>query len=408
MPTCCICGENKPRSQYSNRQLRRKQLRKCNQCTESPTTHKNKGWIKCSPAPKLLSQILQLDEFNFIALSTLSTIHIFNSLKQDWSHPDNLQHIADNIQSISIQSNKKILYIITIQSEECIILPYTYNLKYEFFPLLSFTSKIKCCKDDSISSIFVKDSFHILHRHYDIKRGRKTKNLSFAFHHYTFHPDSSKLERVGKFTDECKAGFIYLPIKDQLFAFDKYDLKLYNHSDKTWSDPINDKTASSSYYNYPIGERGYISTRDDQYLLFFVGSSWPYGNDIEVINTKIKYPKQNVRKNRGLNNRWNPSRRAKDQQELSFDTCKGSKIKCPEPGGYVAFLTQHFVLNDRIIYGYFRSCWNFRENMTPILPFDIVQVIAKMEKNEGDVVHLIKKDNGKHFKINLKYIARFR
>ena len=107
------------------------------------------------------------------------------------------------IQSITI--NQKIVYIIAIQNKECIILPYKYNLKYEFFPLLSLTVKIPCCKNDTISSLFVKDSFHILHKHDDEKDGSQTGTN--AFHHYTFHPDSSKLELIA--INKCKSGFIF-------------------------------------------------------------------------------------------------------------------------------------------------------------------------------------------------------
>lgn len=362
--------------------MRKKSGKKCKSCSagimkEMP---QRMEWKQCKPAPSNIQYIVELTKSHFITLSDSGAIHTFNSLTNQWIKSPLLQNLclAVCIKSICVYHSKQQLYIITIQNNEGKILRFQYNDKYEFSSLspIILQDQLIFFNSEKISSVFVKDKLHLTRTMFtgnkrpNIKKQHVRSRIKQLSYHYVFDAKTSILKRICQIIGPEPDALFHLRELNILLLAQFRNFKMYsiNGELKYWAEFYNKTT--SDYINC-----AWMMTKAEKYMISFKGKYSKEGTDITILEIS----------------------------SIGNDTHKTVKCAHTSVGKDIAWITNDAILNETVIYGYFRTCWD-QQRFVPLLPIDIVMAIINME-DRADYVHLISRHNGMHWKKELESIS---
>eukprot|EP01084_Bolivina_argentea_P256840 432589_1 len=351
---------------------------KCVACFKDNITHKykvtnhnesNGKWMFLSKFISTFeSNMCYFNETEFL-IATTKTIFKYNSKSNTWSnyHGDSFNSNSNSL-IFDSTSNQLLLYGINCSSVE--FRRFSEDIsKLSIIDIktgeLTIDNTVPRC-GGWISLILADNSCHII-------GGDRNK------HHWMCNKDKYEFKlnytfdwNVNSLGGNYWNGVIYVKSRQQILFFGGWRSDEYQCSDVIYIYSLTENKWSVSDTNLPIQVQyfGSILTPDERFIILFGGWTFDDGNidDIWI---------------------WN-------LEEMNITK---SKLVCPDLGGYSATLLFDTV-SDILIYGYLKEYCNQSVN----IPYDIINIIGKWCYN--CLVHLMDRDNGNHWKIELAEILK--
>ena len=416
MLSCTVCAQKKPKSHFSKSQCKKgSQKRKCKECNQNMTAHyicsmchenkpsanfskeqiKNNKTCKQSVSKYFpILEIMKLDNYNFIMLSRRNTIHIYHSINNKWSTPENMQNLEDK-KSITVDYNEKHLYILSeVPSDKphpvgiLSKYKYHYNVKSAKFSCIPCTGTIEISlkTKQRVFTRVVDNLYHMI-----LPSEEEALQISTSSHLiYDLDKNIKKDEYIltTASPNNYDHFFLYMPKKQQLLRMELSvkrlsakrnpyrTVRMFSIENKIWTNGEEMKINRQS---------GRILTVDERYMISFGG----YRNcEILIVDLESCYA----------------------DNATEYKVMK-SIMKCPLNSTYHALLTEVGGVDDLLILGYFRKCWLIKWKVNvmniPILPLEIVNFIGIMVG--GDLmVHLFTRDSGLHYEIELRNELKYK
>ena len=391
MPTCSICGKNKPQSHFTRRQIRRRNDRKCKQCNniKGGNDMKSKKWTPLLMPAQNISTIIKLNNNTFLSFEYVNVNPmIYNTVKNTWTKSNDFHHLNTfKFPSlyITIDDENNVMYIVVSSNtqnqgtkHDPELLKYSFTPKCDKFAFIGSDS-LKVPDYDSkfvnLCSTVVNDRYHLIQRKYG-SNGTRTQ----LWHNiYNLKTQNLKKKLINPEKVYEDADILHFPRQKKAILMGSNKMKTCSFDTGKWSKSENipmDYSVRMVLPSVSFYDKQYILTQDEKKMIVFSTS----GNQNIIINME-KEPFQKYK----------------------------SEIVLGERGFKLRFvlLSNTNRIQNAVIFGYFRDCWggSSDEEDAPILPLDVIRLIDNMVEKET-YIHVFAEKSGimYHLKIHIEYI----